>query len=433
MYHRALCECLWDAFILARTIGLDIQTFNHEGISPCLIASALVGACIGGGYNLLPLTPPQFYDLPLGNPPTTCLCSSVTYSMVSACGACQGGDVAFWSVWITDCSTSLISVGSFPLPIPQGIAVPAWAYLDVTSGNTWSATDAQDIATAGNEPDSSSPAPTSPASATSRSSSPGGGSTTTSTPDSSNSDNSFKPTLNIPAIAGGTAGGVVAITIIGIVIFFLGRRSKHRSRIVLSANGVSAYGNNVNPPGTSHPGITQFVPVSVVSRGNPPITTESAPTMQTTLERSVTIQSEQINLYDPAGPSTPPTCITPPILSSATGAMSPPPPAYQELSPTSVQSDESVPSTAYSDLSLLTPHRASAPHETGLALYGGAVTLNQYGAARYSDSTSYVRGDVPSSHSVETRYSGTARPYSGQLRGIGYTSVPTGSQPLEGP
>lgn len=106
----------------------------------------------------------------------------------------------------------------FPLPLPDGTAVPAWAYLDVVSGDEFSVANAKSFA-AQQHSDSvaggptatisaSGPAPSSSAAATSASTS------TTSaggTPTHSAAPDSDKPKSNAGPIAGGVIGGVALI------------------------------------------------------------------------------------------------------------------------------------------------------------------------------------------------------------------------------
>ncbi|PVF99557.1 hypothetical protein CPB86DRAFT_289726 [Serendipita vermifera] len=64
---------------------------------------------------------------------TACSCNSVIYQLYSA-----------WSYWRTNCTDDgLITVATYPKPIPFGTAVPAWAYLDITMDDSFNPTDAK--------------------------------------------------------------------------------------------------------------------------------------------------------------------------------------------------------------------------------------------------------------------------------------------------
>ncbi|KAF8487545.1 hypothetical protein JB92DRAFT_1508378 [Gautieria morchelliformis] len=117
-------------------------TFNQEDVSPCLVAASLQAVCKAGTFSIPALTPGLHYTGPLAGFSNACTCSTVTYSMVAACAACQGGIIDTWTDWETNCTASQISLSSFPLTIPLGTTVPSWAYLDVTTTGAWDATAA---------------------------------------------------------------------------------------------------------------------------------------------------------------------------------------------------------------------------------------------------------------------------------------------------
>ncbi|KAF8969854.1 hypothetical protein BDZ97DRAFT_1792997 [Flammula alnicola] len=64
-------------------------SFNSEGDSPCDVAMALAGVCIGTDFTLAPLQPGFVYLGPNVANANSCRCSSVYYSLLSACAACQ--------------------------------------------------------------------------------------------------------------------------------------------------------------------------------------------------------------------------------------------------------------------------------------------------------------------------------------------------------
>ncbi|KAG1827450.1 uncharacterized protein BJ212DRAFT_1294722 [Suillus subaureus] len=83
--------------------------------NPCVVASYLESVC--GAINFAPLPSGYYYAPPSAASANTCVCNTVTYSMVSACADCQN-------------ATYL----EYPNDIPTGTKVPNWAYLNVTGG-----------------------------------------------------------------------------------------------------------------------------------------------------------------------------------------------------------------------------------------------------------------------------------------------------------
>jgi len=117
-------------------------TFNSLGQSPCAITAILGGVCNEGRFNVPPLPGPNFnYVGPgLGND-NACLCSSVFYSLLSACSLCQSARYYRWLAYTTNCSVSY--PGVFPFDIPTSTKVPHWAYLDVVRDDGFSPEVAQ--------------------------------------------------------------------------------------------------------------------------------------------------------------------------------------------------------------------------------------------------------------------------------------------------
>lgn len=109
----------------------DLWTVNDRGQTPCLVAAVLEAPCQGGDI---------VYIGPLANNSTLCQCNTVTYSLVSACAACQGQRFISWSQWIANCTTSNVSIATYPLRLPTSVQVPSWAYLNVTIDDFWNAT-----------------------------------------------------------------------------------------------------------------------------------------------------------------------------------------------------------------------------------------------------------------------------------------------------
>ncbi|PIL23296.1 hypothetical protein GSI_14606 [Ganoderma sinense ZZ0214-1] len=119
---------------------------NSLGQSPCVVTSHLFASC-GDGCAVsidnctIPaaLSPGANYT----NPDNTgfgfdleygvCTCTTVWYSTLSACAACQGRGLAIdpWIVYSAQCDPLYIQ--KFPNPIPNGTAVPGWAFLPISN------------------------------------------------------------------------------------------------------------------------------------------------------------------------------------------------------------------------------------------------------------------------------------------------------------
>jgi len=159
---------------------------NSLGQTPCFVAAILESVC-GSFENItsLPLPLDNHYLGPTLVDATPCECSSVTYSMISACGGCQNHTFTDWLTWTGNCTAT--SFMTFPKSIPSSIVVPSWAYLNLTlTNNDFNPIVAEQNATA-------------TASSTSVS-------TSSSTPTSVSTGNSKS---NAGAIAGGVVGGLV--------------------------------------------------------------------------------------------------------------------------------------------------------------------------------------------------------------------------------
>ncbi|KZP19529.1 hypothetical protein FIBSPDRAFT_563199 [Athelia psychrophila] len=190
---------------------------NGLGQNPCDIATAAQNACGGGDWNTGPLPPPAeaagyFYPGPNSYSRSTCMCSTVLYSLFSACGVCQNGTYTTWTGWISNCSTVVISIRSFPAPIPSNTSFPAWAYLSVTDNNNF---DVQ-AAEAEEYLPEFTPVPTSTSDLTSTSTSTV---TLTITPISSAAVS--KKSSDAGVIAGAVVGGFAAAALLaGLALFF---------------------------------------------------------------------------------------------------------------------------------------------------------------------------------------------------------------------
>jgi len=173
----------------------------------------MLATCFSGTYTLDPLPSGYTYSGPYHA--NKCDCSTVVYSLISACVACQGDDPSSWSTYVTNCtSTTTMPPSQFPNPVPPGIRVPHWAILDVTNENHWNANKSY---AAGDTPEygpgaifgasgvytsSASASPTPSQLAPSHSGGHGG------------------------AIAGGVIGGIAIISIISLAAIFYLRRGR---------------------------------------------------------------------------------------------------------------------------------------------------------------------------------------------------------------
>jgi hypothetical protein len=189
-------------------------SYNSLSQSPCNVAAYMEATCNGGLFDIATLPQGSLYRGPDAGLDNLCVCNTVVYSLVSACGACQGASSWIqYSQWHLNCSTSS-SPGTYPNAIPAGTRVPHWAYLDVSVADTWNATAAQ---SAGDKPEGTP----STGSSTSTSSTAAPSSSTVTTSSSS----SNKSSSNAGAIAGGVVGGVLGVTLlVGLAIWYTRRR-----------------------------------------------------------------------------------------------------------------------------------------------------------------------------------------------------------------
>ncbi|OJA20555.1 hypothetical protein AZE42_13175 [Rhizopogon vesiculosus] len=219
---------------------------NSLGQNPCLVTSYLASECLNDTLTITPITssgPPMNPNLD----PTSydyvsdCLCSTVTYSMYGACHACQNATVETWSVWSFNCSASLTHLSVYPLNIPNGTAIPHWAYLDVVTDDMFNATAAQLDA---GSPESTSTQVQFITSIISSTTSVSASLTSSST---TQSPSSTPKSSNVRAIAGGVVGGVIAvIAIAGIVAWFFVRR-RRSTKASSTAFGDSSVGPGCTP------------------------------------------------------------------------------------------------------------------------------------------------------------------------------------------
>ncbi|EGN95741.1 hypothetical protein SERLA73DRAFT_186929 [Serpula lacrymans var. lacrymans S7.3] len=262
---------------------------NSRGQNPCLVAAYLQAACNDGQFTVNALPNGTHYIGPDPTDVNQCQCSTVTYSMLSACGACQNSTWISWSSWSTNCTT--IFPQSFPTDIPSGTAVPNWAYLNVMASDDFNVTAAkadgdtpestatrvQSTGSVASSSPTSSPAPTS-----SSGSSPG---STSGSPSSSHT--------NAGAIAGGVVGGVVGVGLIAAAIGFFVVRSR-RPKLAPSAAYNESVAGSANKPRSDYtnsmyqvnpfPGQSPMTPPRLYDPSDPSTfpTSPPTPTIQTT-------------------------------------------------------------------------------------------------------------------------------------------------------
>ncbi|KAJ3794986.1 hypothetical protein GGU11DRAFT_261938 [Lentinula aff. detonsa] len=199
--------------------------------SPCLVAALLESVCEPLGVQVPALPASNHYTGPDPGQATTCECNTVTYMLISACGACQDREWIPWQNWTQDCT--IVALGIFPEQLPTTTVVPLWAYMNISTTNgTFDIDAAQNNATL-SQPTSTSDS-ASPSSLTSSQPSSTLISTSTSTtlpittvnPSSSTSSN------HAGAIAGGVVGGLTLL--IALALVFLWFHVKHRRKAAQS-------------------------------------------------------------------------------------------------------------------------------------------------------------------------------------------------------
>ncbi|KZV96793.1 hypothetical protein EXIGLDRAFT_732361 [Exidia glandulosa HHB12029] len=243
---------------------------NHLGQNPCLVTAYLLTPCA----TPIIVGPPQtgVYGIPgTGLPSNQSTCSSVTYMMLSACSACQGitaNPPAGFGTWIALGPLTYINPFSLSIPIPDGTAIPAWAFDDlVNNGFDLGLVEVQASANS-----------TSPAGPTSQQSGGGGKSTPV----------GAVPDLPIAKIVGGVIGGLAALVLGALAVWFILRRT--RTRPVHETVESSFVGGHKTGP--SQGSVTSWWPPSHRD-GTSPAPTHVSPGV-----------TQPLKLYDPDDPST---------------------------------------------------------------------------------------------------------------------------------
>ncbi|KAG1743025.1 hypothetical protein EDB19DRAFT_1699265 [Suillus lakei] len=204
---------------------------NAHAQDPCLVAAYLGSPCNAGNFEIDPIPVGAQYVGPSLNGANPCQCNTITYSLTSACGVCQGGTAVSWSSWKFNCSTSFIQL--YPETIPTGTSIQNWAYLDVVTSNSFNITA---VGRNGDLPESNATNPLStsiPTSTTSSVSSTAAPSKVSSMTTSGTSTGSSTPTsssLNVGATVGGVIGGVVGVgAVASLAAWFFIRRRRSRA------------------------------------------------------------------------------------------------------------------------------------------------------------------------------------------------------------
>ncbi|KAF9053197.1 hypothetical protein BJ165DRAFT_1523917 [Panaeolus papilionaceus] len=188
-------------------------TSNTLGQSPCDLASTLGAICNNGDWSvpsILQDNNPDWHYVDPGTDNSTanpCTCSTVLYSLMAACTYCQGAtfEIESWSQYDALCNITYLT--SFPLPLPQNIAIPRWAYLNITG-------DKFDPGVAYNFRSSIMPDITA----------------NTSFPLSPIDDNQH-PNLNVKVVVGSVLGGFLALACIACVIRRIRLKGKKKRKI----------------------------------------------------------------------------------------------------------------------------------------------------------------------------------------------------------
>ncbi|KAJ7940438.1 hypothetical protein B0H13DRAFT_1938104 [Mycena leptocephala] len=114
--------------------------------NPCEVASYLGGVCEPESeFVVAALKPGEYYTGPSPEQSNPCRCSSVLYSLLSACAICQSRQCLSWSAYHHNCSTAYLS--SFIGKIPAATAVDHWAYQNVTKYDGFNVSVAEALGT----------------------------------------------------------------------------------------------------------------------------------------------------------------------------------------------------------------------------------------------------------------------------------------------
>jgi len=186
------------------TDASDGWVFNSLGQSPCYVAGELAGICSPEGVTLPKLVSDNaVYYGPVKGQNDTCQCTTVFYSLVSACAVCQDRKWISLSQFMENCTTIL---PDFPDVIPSYIQIPAYAFLNVKGTNTFDPIAAAEANSTQSHPTVNAPS---------------------STPTSSHN-------RRVSAIVGGVIPAVLGLAVaVGIILCFYRRRRKNTGLLSL--------------------------------------------------------------------------------------------------------------------------------------------------------------------------------------------------------
>ncbi|KAG8746665.1 hypothetical protein FRC12_014226 [Ceratobasidium sp. 428] len=250
---------------------------NSKSQTPCLASAYLSAQCNDGQWNVPGIGTEGPYQHPTGDGANLCRCNSVVYDTLESTRAVP------YSTGIRFLGTIFcrlvpyvkgdlleiagnITIGSYPLPLPAGVAIPGWAYINFTPQDVFQASVAQQYATSGTgspesasvagqtQPATSAGASSIHASATSvpiSSSRP----TYTPAPSTGGSNNTGKPLLSyssrevltceLGAIVGGVVGGVLGLAVLALIAWLLIRKKNQQAHTPPSEK----YGNTAPDSG----------------------------------------------------------------------------------------------------------------------------------------------------------------------------------------
>jgi hypothetical protein len=236
--------------------------FNSQHQSPCLVAAELLAVCYGS-YEVYALPVQSHYAGPDMQDANPCQCNTVVFSLLAECGLCQNRTTSMWSVWEINCASP--SIGSFPKPIPSGLHVPGWAYLDVKAMDMFNEalaeananiTESTAIPQPSQTPSTSAPAPTSSAAAQT-------------TPVSQSSDVSPINQTKSNAIGGGVIGGFFLLLLLcGLGLWIYRKRRARANGEILNSPAMSQQTDAL----PSQPQATAVPSIIVSSRNSQPAT-----------------------------------------------------------------------------------------------------------------------------------------------------------------
>ncbi|ESK89851.1 hypothetical protein Moror_836 [Moniliophthora roreri MCA 2997] len=216
-------------------------SFNSANQSPCSVASSLLGVCSGGSYDVKGLPEGSKYLGPSIDGANQCQCSTVTYSLISACALCQNRTISSWTEWSGNCPSVFIS--TYPSPIPQGTLVPGWAYLDVKTAGFFDEDDAKKNANATESTAIPIPSSTSSvATSTTSSAEPA----QTSSPDDITAEQATRGERRSDTIGSAVVGALVGlIVIVGIIAGLYVRKQRRKKAAQPNNHPTDADGSSV--------------------------------------------------------------------------------------------------------------------------------------------------------------------------------------------